>query len=91
MSTVWPSIRCQSDAAVAVGQPHACRAERLIEMIRLLKGRPQTSRELADALGVSIRTVQDDLAALQSWPMYVPLWRDDDGRWAPLEGWRLGI
>ena len=91
MSAVWAGVRGASGATIAVGQPHACRAERLIEMIRLIKERPRTSRELADYLGIAIRTAQDDLMALQSWPMYVPLWRDDDGKWALLDGWRLGI
>ena len=85
MSAVWAEVRGAGSEAVS----HACRAVRLIEMIRLLRDRPLSSVDLAERFGVSQRTVQYDLMALQSWPMYVPLYRDDAGRWSILDGWRF--
>jgi len=69
----------------------SCRALRLIVLIRRLCANPQgfRVRELAEALGVSRRTIQRDLQLIQEEPLRVPLWRDEDYRWRVLEGWHL--
>ena len=90
MSALWADVARDGDGGVAT-MGHACRAMRLIEMMGLMLERPRTSREMSESLGVAIRTVQEDLLALQCWPLYVPLCRDDDGRYAPMVGWKLRI
>jgi biotin operon repressor len=55
---------------VAPTQPHLARfrvdrQHRLIEELRRHHGRPAAARELADALGVDVRTVERDIASLR--------------------------
>ncbi|MBC7235022.1 MAG: HTH domain-containing protein [Chloroflexi bacterium] len=88
MPYVRAGVRDADYAGVTVAG-HICRAVRLIEMMRLLRDRPLSSAELAERFGVSQRMVQYDLMDLQSWPMYVPLARDLQGRWYIPRGWRL--
>ncbi len=63
------------------------RAVRLIAMLQILERRHQgaTARELAQALGVSVRTMQRDLADVQDEPLRAPLYRDG-WRWKLLKG-----
>jgi len=49
------------------------RAARLMRMAELLKARRWRSRELAQELGVSQRTISRDLLDLQSEPLRLPL------------------
>ena len=63
------------------------RAVRLIAMLELLRARPRgiLSREIAEQLGVSQRTVQRDLADVQDEPLRAPLYQDEDWRWFMLD------
>ena len=63
------------------------RAVRLIAMLQLIRVRPNgiTSRQIAEQLGVSQRTVQRDLADVQDEPLRAPLWQDEDYRWRFVE------
>ena len=63
------------------------RAVRLIEMIRLLEERSWHKTELGERLGVSERTIERDLLAIQGEPLYVPLVRDG-ARWRVMVGAR---
>ena len=63
---------------------NACtRAARLLAMLRLLACTSQgmTADELARALGVSVRTINRDLAALQDEPLRAPIYQDTGYRW----------
>lgn len=55
-------------------------------MLRMIgaQSHGMTTRELADALGVTMRTIQRDLAAVQAEPLRVPLWREGR-RWMMLD------
>jgi predicted DNA-binding transcriptional regulator YafY len=59
------------------------RAARLHVMARLLRARSRTAEELADLMGVSLRTIQRDLMTLQTAPFYMPLVREV--RWSVME------
>jgi len=63
------------------------RASRLIELDRLIRGRPRglTVKELADKVGCSARTIQRDIQALQDEPLYVPL-EVEGRRWKTMSG-----
>ena len=56
-------------------------------MLELLRARPHgvLSREIAEYLGVSQRTVQRDLADVQDEPLRAPLYQDEDWRWFMLD------
>ncbi len=66
------------------------KASRLIQLIGLLSsGRAYTSTELAERLCISIRTIERDLAELQSEPLYVPLdYHDRERRYFIEAGWK---
>ena len=58
-----------------------CRtAIRLLQTAVMLRQRPSTIDEVAEAMNVTTRTVRRDLIALEAIPF--PLLRHDDGRWA---------
>lgn len=60
-----------------------CKAERLIAMRDLLRsGRPMTTKELADQLGVGQRSVQRYLCDLESTPLCEPIVCDDNKYWS---------
>ena len=66
-------------------------AARLLEIIRILRDRPQTSDELAKRFGVSYRVIDRDLLALQGEPLYIPIIESDrrEHAWTILRGWRF--
>ena len=72
-----------------VGVSTVSKALRLVRLMQLFEQRSWTRRELAEELGVSMRTIERDMADLRAEPFYVPLWYDD-GRWHLLRdgGWR---
>jgi predicted DNA-binding transcriptional regulator YafY len=67
------------------------RAVRLLALLRLLGAHPAglTTREIAERLGVSPRTVQRDLIEVQAEPLYAPLWQDDGYRWRIMTGYDM--
>ena len=66
-------------------------ALRLIRIMQLLHDHPFTAVELAERLEVNKRTIQRDLCALQSEPLYVPIVESDQkgDAWTILRGWRF--
>jgi predicted DNA-binding transcriptional regulator YafY len=56
-------------------------------MLRLLaaNGQGMTAEELARELGVSVRTINRDLAAVQDDPLRAPIYQDRGYRWRMLE------
>ncbi|MDI7278278.1 MAG: WYL domain-containing protein [Anaerolineae bacterium] len=69
------------------------RPVRLSYLQRLLYGNPlgYRSSELARLCGVDQRTINRDLADLQSEPFYLPLVQDDEWRWHLMEGHRFTL
>ena len=57
------------------------RSVRLLAIVRLLNERGYTTRELADRLGISGRTIQQDLQDLRDDPLYVQLRQDVRYEW----------
>jgi len=68
--------------APRVRESEARKAARLLALWRLLIAttRGLSVAEIAERLGVPVRTALRDLADLQEPPLSVPLWRDG-GRW----------
>ena len=79
MSALWADVARDGDGGVAA-MGHACRAVRLLQLIRLLRDRWYSVAELADALSVSPRTVRRDLLDMQDEPLRLPLC-EARGRW----------
>ena len=66
---------------------HLRRARRLMDMVRRLRDRAYTVRELAELYNVSERTIRADILELQGEPFYLPamrrvvtMWRIGDGK-----------
>jgi len=66
-------------------------AARLLDIIRVLRDRPQTSDELAKRFDVSCRSIDHDLLTLQGEPLYIPIIESDrrEHAWTILRGWRF--
>lgn len=62
------------------------RVKRLLAMILALND-PHSVTQLAVEFGVCQRTIQRDLALLQSDPLYIPLYEPQDCFYQVLPGW----
>ncbi len=57
----------------------AGRPVRLIQIMELFRGGGSyTTKELADRLGVTVRTIQRDVLELQGEPIYLPLYKEEE-------------